>query len=244
MALRLKGTRKYPAIPFITADPRQQIEVLKALKENVETGARRTPDLLNSFVRVQDLIDLGLIDFKGNTSAIVGADLSQIANIGDLTSAAERDFLRFFGGVWVNHGLDVADITQAMVIQHKLALAYPSLRPATFISSSGALTTPIADVYITVPFACRIKRVTVLTQGGNGSCVLDIWKDSYANFPPTVGDSITASAKPTISSGNKYQDTTLTGWSKDLALDDIVCVHLESTATFTMIQLNIEVDPL
>ena len=41
-------------------------------------------------------------------------------------------------------------------------------------------------------FACTINNVTLLADVA-GAIVLDIWKDAYANFPPVVGDKITAS---------------------------------------------------
>lgn len=255
MALRLKGTRKYPAIPFITADPRQQIEVLKALKENVETGARRTPDLLNSFVRVQDLIDLGLIDFKGNTTAIVGADLSQIANIGDLSGAAEGDFLRFEGGNWVNADIATSDITQAMVTQHEAALTIaaaqisnPSalkpvdIRGANFVSAT-ALTTAVNKVNTLMPYAGTILGVALLTEGGPGDCVVDIWKDTYLNFPPTSLDSITAAAKPTIVADTRYLDMTLTGWTTTITAGDVLRFSLASVSTFTSILVLLLIQP-
>lgn len=44
----------------------------------------------------------------------------------------------------------------------------------------------------------------------SGSIVLDIWTDTQANFPPTVADTITASAKPTITTSTKGQSSTLT----------------------------------
>ncbi len=121
--LRLKGSRKYPNVPIITDDPAVHTAALVALKESMEIGQRRTPDLFNSFVRVQDLLDLGLIDLKGNTQSVVGADLSQIANIGDLSGAALNDFLRYDGTDWVNDQLSNGDITQAMVTQHEAALS-------------------------------------------------------------------------------------------------------------------------
>ena len=51
---------------------------------------------------------------------------------------------------------------------------------------------------IQIPFACTITGVTTLADQ-TGSAVVDIWKDSYANYPPTIADVITASAPPTIS---------------------------------------------
>ncbi len=123
MALILKGNRKYPSIPVVNDDPRNHTQVLMAMKESLEIGQRRTTDLLNSFIRVQDLVDLGIIDIAGNTNAVVGADLSSIADLGDLSGAAEGDFLRFVSGEWVNDALALTDITQAMVIQHQAALS-------------------------------------------------------------------------------------------------------------------------
>lgn len=147
MALRLKGNRKYPSIPIVTEDPKNHASVLIAVKEGMEIGQRRTQDLLNSYIRVQDLIDLGLIDLKGNTNAIVGADLSQIANIGDLTGSAEGDFLRFRGGEWVNDDLGLGDITEGMVTQHEAALSilWSQIVGAPSGGSSGQYREPITD---------------------------------------------------------------------------------------------------
>jgi hypothetical protein len=123
MALRLKANRRFPSVPVVVDDPKNHTQVLMAVKEALDIGQRRTGDLLNSFVRVEDLIDLGLITIEGNTTSIVGADLSEIANIGDLSGAATGDFLRFNGTDWVNDQLHLSDITQAMVTQHQAALA-------------------------------------------------------------------------------------------------------------------------
>lgn len=123
MALRLKANRRFPSIPVVVDDAKNHTQVLMAMKEALDIGQRRTGDLFNSFVRVEDLIDLGLITIEGNTNAIVGADLSEIANIGDLSGSAEGDFLRFRSGEWVNDDLFSTDITQVMVTQHQAALS-------------------------------------------------------------------------------------------------------------------------
>jgi hypothetical protein len=137
MTLRLKGNRRYPSLPSVGVSVDNHTAFLQIVKEALEISQRRTTDLMNSHVRVQDLIDLGLITIEGNTTAIVGADLSQIANIGDLTGAAEGDFLRFRSGEWVNDDLGTADITQVMVTQHQAALsiAYSQLTGTPAIPS-------------------------------------------------------------------------------------------------------------
>jgi len=108
---------------------------------------------------------------------------------------------------------------------------------ASWGSSSALVAADCADVIVHVPQAGTITGVYVYTQGGNGSCVIDIWKDTYANFPPTVADTITASAKPTISAAAKYSDTTLTGWTTSLSAGNVLKFHVDSTSTFTNINV-------
>lgn len=256
MTLRLRANRRAPSVPVVTDDPKNHTQVLMAIKESIEIGQRRTTDLLNSYIRVQDLIDLGLITTEGNTTAIVGADLSEIANLADLSGSALGDFLRFDGTDWVNDQLALGDITQSMVTQHQAALTIaasqisnPStlkpldVRGANWVSSSSALTSAANDVNVYVPYAGTIVGVAVLTEGGAGDCEISIWKDSYANFPPTVGDSITASAKPTISGDVKYLDVTLTGWTTSIAAGDVLKFRLDSVTTFTSILVVLLIQP-
>ena len=88
--------------------------------------------------------------------------------------------------------------------------------------------------WIVVPFNCTIIENYVLADQ-TGDIVIDVWKDSYANFPPTVADSITASAKPTLTSAVKYHDTTLTGWTTSLTAGDVLTIKVDSAATLTLV---------
>lgn len=56
----------YPGIPAITEDPNVQIDALDNIKESLEIHNRQTGDTDDSFVRVQDLIDLGWIQRQGD----------------------------------------------------------------------------------------------------------------------------------------------------------------------------------
>lgn len=105
--------------------------------------------------------------------------------------------------------------------------------------AGSAITTGIkADVY--VPYACTITAVTMLADQ-SGSIVVDIWKDTFANYPPTVADSITAAAKPTISAADKSQDTTLTGWTLAIAAGSTLRFNVDSAATITRLHLALTV---
>jgi hypothetical protein len=75
----------------------------------------------------------------------------------------------------------------------------------------------------------------------SGSIVVDIWKDTYANFPPVVGDTITASAKPTISSATKGQSATLTGWTTAVAAGDVFRFNIDSVTTIQRVSIILKI---
>jgi len=110
----------------------------------------------------------------------------------------------------------------------KTALGNASL--TYIIDGAGSAITTGLKGFLEVPFGCTITRVTMLGDQ-SGSIVVDIWKDTYASFPPTDGDSITAAAPPTITTAQKSQDSTLTGWTKALSAGDILAFNVDSCAT-------------
>lgn len=115
--------------------------------------------------------------------------------------------------------------------------------PAAFefvIDGGGVPITAGVKGDIEIPFACTITGVTMLADQ-SGSIVVQLWKDSYANYPPTLGDSIVASAPPTITSAIKSQDTTLTGWNKSLSAGDILRFNVASASVITRCTLSLKV---
>ena len=95
------------------------------------------------------------------------------------------------------------------------------------------------QVDIIVPFDCTITGVTLLADQ-SGDIVVDIWKDSYGNHPPTDADSITASAPPTLSTAAKSQDTTLTGWTVSFSAGDWLVFYLSSLSGLTQIDVALD----
>jgi hypothetical protein len=93
---------------------------------------------------------------------------------------------------------------------------------------------------LAIPFACTITEWTLLADV-SGSVVIDIWEDTYANYPPTVADSITASAKPTISSSTKGQSSTLTGWSPDIPAGNTLRFNVDSASGVNRVTLSLKV---
>lgn len=109
------------------------------------------------------------------------------------------------------------------------------------IDGGGSAITAGIKGDIMVPYACTINSVTMLADQ-TGSIVVDIWKDTYANYPPTIADTITAAALPTITTANKSQDTTLTGWTTTVAAGDTIRFNVNATpSAITRLNLTLKV---
>lgn len=89
-----------------------------------------------------------------------------------------------------------------------------------------------------VAIACTITGAYI-TGDVSGSAVIDVWKAN--NAVPTVANTITASAKPTLSSAQYAADTTLTGWTKTIAAGDWIVANVDSASTLTDIVLVLTV---
>lgn len=188
-------------------------------------------------------------DNAGGTHAAVGSSwfilernvsglLLATNNLGDVTdSAAARQ----------NLGLDlvlnappedypVSDATAATI-----TAAVGAIRRVFGITIDGNGSVPSTGLkgYWLAPAVGVIKKFTLIADQ-TGSAVIDVWRDSFANYPPTNADTITASAKPTLSSANKAENATLTGWTTSFAAGDVFGFNLDSVATCTRLTLQIE----
>jgi len=94
--------------------------------------------------------------------------------------------------------------------------------------------------YISVPFSGVITDWTIVADQ-SGSIVVDVWKDTYANFPPTNGDSIAGTEKPTLSSQVKNQDLTLSTWTTAVSQGDVIAFEVESASVVTRVNLIIRI---
>lgn len=97
-----------------------------------------------------------------------------------------------------------------------------------------------SKVRLTIPIACTIISSRIFSDV-SGSAVVDIWKDTWANYPPTVADTITASAKPTLSSQTHVEDATLTGWSLNIAAGDALIGNLDSSSGVGQVVVELKV---
>jgi hypothetical protein len=91
--------------------------------------------------------------------------------------------------------------------------------------------------HIYIPFACTITGWELISNETT-NLEVEIWKDSYANYPPTGADIISGSSNPSITGGIKANSTSLPGWTTALNAGDYVklAVILNSASTwFTLI---------
>jgi len=108
------------------------------------------------------------------------------------------------------------------------------------IDGSGSAISTGQKGYSTIPVTGTITKIRLLADQ-SGSVVIDVWNDAFANYPPTVADTITASALPTLSSADSVEDTTLTGWTTAVTAGDVLGFNVDSATTITRVTLEIEI---
>jgi len=115
----------------------------------------------------------------------------------------------------------------------------------TVDGAGSAITTGVKGFSV-APISGTIVSATLLSTDASAtacSVVFDVWKDTYANYPPTDADSITASAPPTLSSANKSQDTTLTGWTTSVTAGAVFGYNVDSVTSCTRVTLTLTITP-
>ena len=116
------------------------------------------------------------------------------------------------------------------------------LRAVDFVlDGNGSAITVGAKGALQVPFAGVIKAARLLADK-TGSITVDIRKDSYANYSPNAGASITGATPPRIASGIKSEDTGLNGWVTEIASGDILSFNVTSASAVTKVTLVLIVE--
>lgn len=116
---------------------------------------------------------------------------------------------------------NLSDLADAATARTNLGVATGSIVAFVPLDSTGLKGA------LRVDFACTITAVTTIANA-TGSCVIDIKKSTYAGYPTTT--SICASAKPTLSSAQKAEDTTLTGWTTSITAGDVLEFTVDSAS--------------
>jgi hypothetical protein len=110
------------------------------------------------------------------------------------------------------------------------------------IDGQGGTITTGTKGYVSIPYNCVVTGWTLISNA-TGSIVIDIWKNAGA--VPTVSNAIagTGPDKPTLSSQQYAQDTTLATWSTTgISANDVIGFNVDSATTVASVTLTIAVE--
>lgn len=103
------------------------------------------------------------------------------------------------------------------------------------IDGGGSTITTGVKAYVPVPFNGTITQWELLADQ-SGSIVVDVWKDTGANHPPTNADTITNSLEPRITSGTRGSSTSLGSWTTTtITKGDILGFNVDSCTAHTRV---------
>ena len=117
---------------------------------------------------------------------------------------------------------------------------YDNIRTYRFemgVSSTAEISTGAKGLK-TVPYLGTIIGWKLVSDTAT-STVVDLWKSN--GTIPTISDTITGTAKPTLSTTQLATSTTLTGWTTSVSPDDVFLLYVDSNTVATYISLELDI---
>lgn len=235
---------------------------LEALQAQIGNGW-----LSGGEVTLADALSVVIAPFSAFVGTVVGKDsISLVPNLAD--DAMNYIFLRQDGQFTPNvvnevpsdshgHGLlwtvvttaaglvtDISNERLAFLDSFRANLGV-QVQSISLVLNNGSSALEVGQyVDAVVEYDCVISQNTLLADQ-SGSVVIDLRASSYADYDdsthPVIGDSICASAHPTLSSAVKSKDSTLTAWSVNLAAGTILRAIVVSATTLTQVTLSLKI---
>lgn len=194
---------------------------------------------------------------QGTALSVLGVTGNAGANYADIAAASDSQVMRRSGTAV---GFGAVDLTATNAVTGALRSGcFPTLTGAIVTAGATLATTATVDLvfvigdnsntittgvkgYFPVDFGFTIVQWTLVADA-SGSIVVDIWSDTYANYPPTVADTITASAKPTISTATKGQSSSIGTWTSAgaVASGNVLGFNVDSITTCKQVTLTLKV---
>jgi hypothetical protein len=176
-------------------------------------------------------------EFTGSLSGIASeallVDYSNISNKPSLVSSSIQTLSHINNQTITPQIVSASSVSASVYVGQQSSIIY--------VMDGGGLTIQTGvkgDLYI--PFNCVITE-WILLANQTGSAVIDIWSDTYGNYPPTVADTITGTELPTLSSATKNKSTTLSGWNKNITAGSTLRFNLDSVSSLARITLTLNV---
>lgn len=196
---------------------------------NVSTTAHGlTPILPNDATK--------FFDGTGNYDTVKDTDLSLSDTTTNNSGTGQHGFLKKLSNVATEYMDGTGAWSTPLSSNQKIA-------SITIVIDGGGLTiTTGIKGYLEIPFACTISAWTLLADQ-SGAIKIDVWKDTYGNFPPDNSDSITNGHEPEITaSGSKAQDTDLSDWTTvSVTAGDILGFNVDSVTSHQRVTLALKV---
>ena len=147
------------------------------------------------------------------------------------------------GDIWYNSSTDeIRARVNGITIVISTSVGAQAYTVGITVDGAGSVFSTGVKGYRSIPVTGTIQSARLLADQ-TGSVVIDVWKDTFANYPPTDADSITASAPPTISSDDNSEDTTLTGWTTSVTAGDVLGFNVDSVTDIQRVTLELEILP-
>jgi len=177
--------------------------------------------------------EAGAVEFNSDTlyfTQTTGPTRKKIATYDDSSGATGDTYYRNSSGVFTRlaAGSNGQVLTLASGIPSWAASA--EFHTPTAIWGDGVLSSSVQAgvvTYVRVPYAGTISRWDIIANAST-TCVIDIWKAN--NALPTIANTITAAAKPGLSSATTTSSSTLTGWTTTVAVGDVLGFNLQSVS--------------
>lgn len=128
-----------PSIPATSDDPKTLVKAVQALKESMEIAQRLRGDPLDSFVRLRELQDLGILRNPGGDAGVV----TDPKDHGALTGLLDDDHTQYFNQArgdarysQLGHAHSAADITSGTLADARLSSNVPLKNTAATITAT------------------------------------------------------------------------------------------------------------
>jgi hypothetical protein len=106
------------------------------------------------------------------------------------------------------------------------------------VALSGSMT-----ACVDIPAAATITGITLLADQATSGATVEVTGSSYATYlssGPGGTASITGSTPVVLTSAYSIQNTTLSGWSPNLAANSVICFNLSSPSVATWLMVDLK----
>lgn len=197
------------------------------------TAAAGTAPLKLTSGTLTTAAETGALEFNSDNlyfTITTGAIRKKIALYDDTAGATGDIYYRNGSGYFTRLGIG-STAQQLTVVGGAPAWApMVEVHTPTAVWGDGLLTSSIqagTTTYLRLPYAGTISQWHIVANAAT-TCTIDIWKANAAL--PTIANTITASAKPSLSAATTTSSSTLSGWTTSVAANDVLAFNLVSSS--------------